>query len=65
VGIGELLSEQDNIELVRGLLVSFDANFEAMKRGAASPDLHLFDPEIEIAHVDGFPTTRRYVGRDH
>ena len=64
MGIGELLSDHDNIELVRGLLVSFDANFEAMKRGAASPDLHLFDPEIEISHEDGFPTTRRYVGRE-
>ena len=47
-----------------GLLASFDAHFEAMKRGEASPDLHLFDPDIEISHVDGFPTTRRYIGRD-
>jgi ketosteroid isomerase-like protein len=64
VGIRELLSEQRNIELVRGLLESFDANFRALKEGAPSPDLHLFDPEIEILHVDGFPTSTRYVGRD-
>jgi ketosteroid isomerase-like protein len=64
VGLGALLSDERNIELVRGLLASFDANFDAMKHGAPSPDLHLFDPEIEIWHVDGFPTARRYVGRE-
>ena len=64
MGIRDLLSEERNIELVRGLLASFDADFDAMKHGAASPDLHLFAPDIEIWHVDGFPTTTRYVGRD-
>ena len=64
MGLGQLLSEERNIELVRGLLVSFDRHFDAMKQGAPSPDLEAFAPEIEIWHVDGFPTTTRYVGRD-
>jgi ketosteroid isomerase-like protein len=58
------LSEAGNSELVRGLIASFDEHFDAMKRGAPSPDLERFAPDIEIWHVDGFPTTTRYVGRD-
>jgi ketosteroid isomerase-like protein len=64
VGIGQLLSEERNRELVRGLLASFDEHFDAMKRGGPSPDLELFAADIEIWHIDGFPTATRYVGRD-
>jgi ketosteroid isomerase-like protein len=65
VGIRELLSEERNIAMVRGMLASFNANFAALKGGAPPPDLELFAPDVEFAHPDAFPTPIRHVGRDH
>jgi ketosteroid isomerase-like protein len=64
VGIRELLSEERNIEMVRGMLASFNANFVALKEGAAPPDLELFAPDVEFRHVDAFPTPIHLVGRE-
>jgi len=58
------LSEQRNLEMVRGMLASFNANFDALKRGGPPPDLDLFAPDIEIRHVDDFPMPMHYVGRE-
>jgi ketosteroid isomerase-like protein len=64
MGLGELLSEERNIEMVRGMLASFNANFVALKEGAAPPDLELFAPDVEFRHVDAFPVPIHFVGRD-
>jgi ketosteroid isomerase-like protein len=65
VGVGELLSEQRNLEMVRGMLASFSANFEQLKEGGLPPDFELFAPDVEFRHVDAFPTPIHYVGREH
>jgi hypothetical protein len=44
LGRRQLLSEQRNFEMVRGMLASFNANFDALKRGGPPPDLDLFAP---------------------
>jgi ketosteroid isomerase-like protein len=59
------VGEEQNLDMVRGMLASFNAHFEELKAGGPPPDLERFAPDVEFRHVDRFPTPIRYVGREH